>query len=235
MRPRDPSAVSAPRRPEPPAAAALYVSADDDSRGLRRAVAAAVAFHALLLLLPLPRTAAGAPEPPPPERVFVVQTPRFKPPEIPPEPEIRREEALQVPVPDPTPDDPEPLRPVDRLSPVELPPTDLVLVTDHAPPAPEPPRVLEVGGDVSAPVRIGGPEPPYPRPAMIAHFECVVVLRAVIGADGRVRDLAVAKPCPLGMNEAASEAVAQWEYRPALRHGLPVPVEMEVTVRFNLR
>lgn len=227
MRPRTPSAAVS-------AADTLYVP-EDDPRTLRLAVAVAVALHALLLLVQLPRIAAE--EIPPPERakVFVVQSVRFKPPEVAPVQPIRPEKPFIVPVPDPTPDEPEPLRVADTLrQDLDLPPTDLIYVPDVEPPPLPPQEPLKIGGDVSAPVRLSGPDPVYPEIARRAHLNCTVQLHAVIDPTGDVRDLSVRKPCPFGLSESALTAVRDWKYRPAVRRGLPVPVFMEVTVRFTL-
>jgi TonB family protein len=51
---------------------------------------------------------------------------------------------------------------------------------------------------------------------------------------GRVTGIAVDKPCPFGMTEAATEAVERWRYRPATRKGLPVRVYMNLRVEFSL-
>jgi|TARA_Y100000031_G_C7944646_1_gene258686 protein TonB len=61
----------------------------------------------------------------------------------------------------------------------------------------------------------------------------VVILEAVIGPDGRVRDVRVLRSAPL-LDRAAIAAVRQWEYTPTLLNGVPVPVVMTVTVTFTL-
>jgi protein TonB len=61
-----------------------------------------------------------------------------------------------------------------------------------------------------------------------------VVLEAVIGEDGRVRDVRVVRPVAL-LDQAAVEAVRQWRFTPTLLNGQPVPVIMNVTVGFHLK
>ena len=48
----------------------------------------------------------------------------------------------------------------------------------------------------------------------------VVILEAVIGADGKVQDLRVLRSIPL-LDEAALAAVRDWEYTPTLLNGEP--------------
>lgn len=207
----------------------------ESRRPLRWALLAAAIFHFLLLLTPLPYSVEAAPDPDK-SKVFVVQPIVFKPPVLPPEEEIRTERARIVPVPDPTPDDPEPIRPLTELAPpVDLPPVDVVTRIPDAPPAEVPDGPLQIGGPVSRPVKIAGPLPIYPEAARRARIECIVMLHTVIDRSGRVTDVEPRKSCPLGLTEAAVRAAEQWRYQPALRQGLPVAVYMDLRVEFSLR
>jgi TonB family protein len=211
-----------------------YLVEESPSR-LRLAVAAAAALHALLLLIPTMASQAEVPEPEK-KQYRVVPTQRFKPPEPPPV-DLREERVRIVPIPDPDPTDPEPIRPIEVLPPVyDLPPLDPVIDFPEAPPPDEPEQVgpYVIGGPVSAPVRVEAPMPRYPEVARRARIECIVLLRSVIDEAGRVTSIAVDKPCPFGMTEAATEAVERWSYRPATRKGLPVQVYMNLRVEFSL-
>jgi periplasmic protein TonB len=55
----------------------------------------------------------------------------------------------------------------------------------------------------------------------------------VIGPSGRVQDARVLRSIPL-LDQAALEAVKQWEFTPTTLNGVPVPVIMTVTVQFTL-
>ena len=60
-----------------------------------------------------------------------------------------------------------------------------------------------------------------------------VVLAAVIGKDGTVRDLkAVSGPAMLV--SSAIQAVRQWRYKPYLLNGQPVEVETQIKLQFRL-
>jgi protein TonB len=93
---------------------------------------------------------------------------------------------------------------------------------------------VRVGGDVSAPVKTRNVDPRYPQVAQAARVAGVVILEAVIGPDGRVTDVKILRSVPL-LDDAAVEAVRQWEYTPTMLNGVPVPVIMTVTVNFQLR
>ncbi len=104
-----------------------------------------------------------------------------------------------------------------------------------AAPAPPPPeRPVRVGGSIQPPRKTHHAAPHYPEIARAARVEGVVILEAVIGEDGRVRNLRVLRSIPL-LDDAAAEAVRQWQFTPTLLNGEPVPVVMTVTVGFTLR
>jgi len=102
------------------------------------------------------------------------------------------------------------------------------------PPPPAPPTIVRVGGDVRPPRKVTDVAPVYPPLARAAGVQGLVILEAVIGEDGGVRDVRVLRSAPL-LDEAAMEAVRQWRFTPTLLNGEPVPVVMTITVAFKLR
>ncbi|MBZ5513316.1 MAG: energy transducer TonB [Acidobacteriia bacterium] len=91
-----------------------------------------------------------------------------------------------------------------------------------------------VGGNVSAPIPIYKPEPPYSEEARKAKYQGTVVLWIVVDAAGNVTDERVVKPLGLGLDEKALETVRTWKFKPGLRNGTPVPVRVMVEVSFRL-
>ncbi len=91
-----------------------------------------------------------------------------------------------------------------------------------------------VGGGVSAPKPLYTPDPEYSEEARKAKFQGVVVLWLVIGADGRPREIRVARPLGMGLDQKAVEAVRSWRFEPARKDGQAVPVVMNVEVSFRL-
>ena len=75
--------------------------------------------------------------------------------------------------------------------------------------------------------------PVYPPEAQAARVQGIVILEAVIGTDGHIRDVKVLQSIPL-LDQAAIDAVKQWVYSPALMNGQPVAVAITVTVNFTL-
>jgi len=93
---------------------------------------------------------------------------------------------------------------------------------------------LKVGGPVSAPSVIYAPDPQYSKKAQKAHYEGTCVLWLVVGADGRPRDIQVARALGMGLDEQAIEAVRAWRFKPASKDGQPVAVQINVEVEFRL-
>lgn len=91
-----------------------------------------------------------------------------------------------------------------------------------------------VGGGVSAPKPIFTPDPEYSEEARKAKYQGVVVLWLVIGSDGHPREIRVARPLGMGLDEKAVEAVRTWRFEPARKDGQPVAVVMNVEVTFRL-
>ena len=92
---------------------------------------------------------------------------------------------------------------------------------------------VRIGGQIKAPTQTRRVNPVYPPIAQSARVQGVVIMEAVIGEDGRVRDTRVLRSIPL-LDQAALDAVRQWEYTPTLLNGAPVPIIMTVTVQFTL-
>lgn len=101
------------------------------------------------------------------------------------------------------------------------------------PAPPPPPRPLPVGGKIKEPAKIRHVPPVYPVIAQQARVEGIVIIAAVIGVDGRVKEARVLASKPL-LDDAALTAVRQWEFTPTTLNGVPVPVIMTVTVNFRL-
>jgi protein TonB len=90
---------------------------------------------------------------------------------------------------------------------------------------------VRAGKGVQQPVKIKDVPPVYPAIAKSARVSGTVVVEATIDTDGRVVDAHVVKSVPL-LDQAALDAVRQWEYRPSTVAGKPVPVVMTINVNF---
>lgn len=99
--------------------------------------------------------------------------------------------------------------------------------------AKKPPQPIQVGGAIRQPQRVRHVQPVYPPVAQSARIQGIVIIEATIGADGQVTNARVLRSVPL-LDQAALDAVRQWEYMPTLLNGVSVPVIMTVTVTFSL-
>ncbi len=90
------------------------------------------------------------------------------------------------------------------------------------------------GNGVTAPRAIYSPEPEFSDEARAAKYQGVVVLLAIIGPDGRPRNLQVARSLGMGLDEKAIEAVRNWRFEPGRKDGHPVAVQIAVEVDFHI-
>ncbi len=72
----------------------------------------------------------------------------------------------------------------------------------------------------------------FPELARQAGLEGTVVVQALVGADGRVRETRVVKSIPM-LNGAAQDAVRQWRFKPAATSGQPVATWVSVPMAFK--
>lgn len=92
---------------------------------------------------------------------------------------------------------------------------------------------LRVGGNVMQGLLLRMVTPNYPAAAKAQGIAGDVVLRAVIGRDGAVKEVQAVSG-PQMLIYPAETAVKQWQYRPYLLNGQPAEVETIVTVNFAL-
>jgi protein TonB len=200
----------------------------------RLGLVAAVIAHATVFAITWPSLVHDEVVPVPEIRVLPFQIVKFLPP-----PPIEDRVTLpprRIPIPDPDPFGPEPIREekqwvIDRPVPV-----DFVPNVPLPPPIPleeEGPGVVEAGVDIDPPVILHRVEPRYTDAALKIRFQGAVVLSLLIDTDGRVADVSVLDPQPFGLTESAVTAVQQWRFQPCTFDGRPVSVRYTLTVRFK--
>lgn len=92
---------------------------------------------------------------------------------------------------------------------------------------------LQVGNGIARPRKIKDVRPVYPQPAMAARSSGSVLIEATIGADGKVHNARVLKSVA-AFDQAALDAVRQWEFEPSRVNGEAVAVTMVIVVTFAL-
>jgi TonB family protein len=75
--------------------------------------------------------------------------------------------------------------------------------------------------------------PVYPEEAVRANIEGIVILAITIGDHGLVTEVKVLESVP-GLDQAAIDAVKEWQYSGAWIGGEPVHYTTTVTIKFSL-
>jgi protein TonB len=76
-------------------------------------------------------------------------------------------------------------------------------------------------------------QPVYPELARDAGVDGTVMVQALVGKDGKVKDAKVVKSIQM-LDQAAIDAVKGWVFKPALSNNKPVAVWVAVPIRFSL-
>ena len=199
-----------------------------------------IALYLTLIVIWLPGFSLGS-------RVYDVggnpkQTQKRKVLKPPPEKPLEKVETREMkkkkkPMPDLTPDEPEPV-----LAPDPLPEPDLLLTDDWEIGIPDGPPI----GDTIAQVGDTGVEPPvftkrvqprYPEEAVKVKLQGYVLLQAILRKDGTVDDIKILRGLgkgKFGFEEEATKALQEWEFLPGRVNGKPADVRMNLKIDFIL-
>ena len=95
-------------------------------------------------------------------------------------------------------------------------------------------EIVAAGPGVTPPVRLQVVDPKYPPMARQMRYSGTVNLQALIGIDGSVEQIRITKVdrSGVGFEKASEEAVKQWKYKPATKHGVKVRMWVPVRVPF---
>jgi TonB family protein len=92
-----------------------------------------------------------------------------------------------------------------------------------------------VASDLAGPVALRKVDPKYPPELRTAHVEGEVVLYAIIRKDGTVDSIQLVHGVDSNLDANAMEALAQWKFQPAEKHGEPIDLEAVVHIPFRSR
>jgi protein TonB len=150
-----------------------------------------------------------------------------------------------MPAPEPREDTPSNVPKVDTIVPTprtDFPEIRLVDRTPDLPPLPPQPEIM--AEPKPAPVTIEAKpdprfaaalQPPYPSAMARQEIEGRVVIRVLIGIDGRVKAVEpVSATDPAFQEATAAQALKRWRFKPASRDGVPIESWRTMTVRFEL-
>lgn len=117
----------------------------------------------------------------------------------------------------------------DELMPDLLDPSSLDW-PEPAPPDPGPYAVSYPG--IVPPVCTHRVIPEYPDAAQRLGIRGYTILSVIIDADGRVTSMDILRSFNSACDASAVNAVTKWRFEPATLNGVPVPVEMVLTISF---
>ncbi|MGB6475477.1 MAG: TonB family protein [Candidatus Sulfotelmatobacter sp.] len=86
---------------------------------------------------------------------------------------------------------------------------------------------------LAAPTAIRKVDPAYPLQLMRENVEGTVIVYAVIHADGSVGAVRILRGIDDRIDPFASQAISQWQFRPATKNGAPVAVEATFLIPFR--
>ena len=89
-------------------------------------------------------------------------------------------------------------------------------------------------GTNSPPIAIRKADPKYTEGARKAKLEGAVIIQMVIDENGMPTDPKVVRSLDKGLDENAIEAVKQWRFKPGLKDGKPVAVNVTIEINFKL-
>jgi protein TonB len=91
------------------------------------------------------------------------------------------------------------------------------------------------GADLAGPVPLKKVDPKYPPELRASHVDGDVILYAIIRKDGSVDSIQLVRSVDPQLDANAMEALAQWKFSPAQKHGEPVDLEAVVHIPFRSR
>ena len=141
-----------------------------------------------------------------------------------------------------------PPQPTQRTAPTVPPAIDIPVLVDAGIPVTETFTETPPASDTAPSIEPSGPvtgmqleyvkatPPPYPRVAIVDGLEGVVLLRVLVGTDGKPVEVTVEKSSGHRVldREAQRHVLRHWTFRPATRDGQPVQAVGIVPIDFNL-
>jgi protein TonB len=94
--------------------------------------------------------------------------------------------------------------------------------------------VMQVGNGVQPPKLIYSVDPEFSDEARKAKFQGTSVVSLVVDPQGMPQDIQILRALGMGLDEKAVEAVKQYRFKPAMYHGKPVAVQIDVVVDFHI-
>jgi TonB family protein len=79
------------------------------------------------------------------------------------------------------------------------------------------------------------PYPGYTRIAQLAQYTGVVLLKIVVGVDGKAHNIELTRGLGFGLDEQAAKATLAAKFAPGKKEGQPTSTEVDLEVKFQLK
>lgn len=203
--------------------------------GLRRTEIERLVTVQVLAELLTPPPAAAAPPAPPPAPAPVMAKPPPPPRPVPPPPATPAAPVANVPPVQPSSLAETPMPPVPAVSiPSPLPAPPLTSAPAPAP-APATPIPVPVELPSSSAAYLNNPLPPYPSLSRRLGEQGTVVVRVLIGVDGRAAQASIERSSGFErLDRTALQTALGWRYVPGKRGGQPEAMWFNVPIVFSL-
>jgi len=89
-------------------------------------------------------------------------------------------------------------------------------------------------GGLEFPVAEKRPEPDFTSQARLDKVKGLVQMRVTVGTDGQPRRIAIRQPLGYGLDAKTAENLAKYRFRPGMRDGKPVAVEVIVNQLYDV-
>jgi protein TonB len=96
-------------------------------------------------------------------------------------------------------------------------------------------RVYKKGDDVRLPVLVKEIKPEYTADAIRERLQGTILLECVVRKDGTVGTVRVKQGVAQSLDQAAVDAVKQWEFKPGTKDDKAVAVQLDIEITFTLK
>jgi periplasmic protein TonB len=96
-----------------------------------------------------------------------------------------------------------------------------------------PNTVYRVADDVSVPRLIHSVEPEYTEAARNAKISGTVLVNLIVEPNGNPTHIRIVRGLGMGLDEKAIQAVQQYIFKPGMKNGKPVRVELNISLNFQ--
>jgi TonB family protein len=95
-------------------------------------------------------------------------------------------------------------------------------------------KLARIGAGVTQPRLLTHVDPAFDETARAMKYTGTVLVNFMLDTEGVPGHFQILHPVGLGLDEQAVKAVSQYTFQPATENGVPVAVELNVEVNFNI-